>query len=529
MAGLEKGIERVGKLGVWLAPLLCLAGVYLLAAGTDETWILFGVRGLAEHGRLGADAPFRSVHSTGGLYTAVAVLLHLIGGGRLEILRLVGVVGLAAVLFVVHRWARRLGVAKADAWIVAAAPLALPGTFVLGSQAYGTLPAFLLVLLGLARWGDASGGRWQRCLLVGALLGTAGATRLECAFAAGAPFVVCLLGREGRRACLDALLVAAIAVGVLAVESGGLLALSVGVSASGEAAATGAGFAKGPLAYIIPLRLNAWAIGEGFLPFFVSVLASVAWSAARKRVEAPRGVDALLAFGWLAWLAWLVRSPVPHLRYAWPALASFMFVGALSLVTLARVDPLRAPRLGLLGLAFLVAGTLDGARLFLNGEADVLSWELSGEARQSTQYGPLHARHDQRAMAARLAALPPDAGIGTIGFNSALAFLTRRPVVPIKAFYPAKAAEMDVLGVTWRPSDPSARPQYVVLTPYVNRYPTGYMGAPLADWLEANTELVAKEGPYVLYRVTGAMPPTADVFDLDQWEPRLPHIEPKAH
>jgi hypothetical protein len=527
MERISQSIAKAVKLGVLAAPLVCLAGVFLLSAGTDETWILFGVRGLVEHGRFGVGEPFRGVHSTAGIYTALAALLHALGHGRIEVIRLLALFSLVGVLVALHRWALRLGLPKRAAWVVTAAPLALPGTFMLGSQAYGTLIAFLLMLLGLGAWGELPAGTWRRRLWAGVLLGVAGATRFECGFAFAGPAVASALDHDKRRAQLvDALIVLAIAVGVFALLTGGLLAMSGNIKQGQEVGATGANGLAGPLAYLIPLRLNYWAVTQGFLPMCVAVLASIAWLAARPHVARPRSVDALLVFGWLAWFAFLMKAPNPHLRYAWPSIASFVCVGTVALATLLRDDPPAAPRLALLGLAFLFVGYMDGARILLHGESDILSWQWAGEARQSVQLGPLHARHNQRAMAARLAALPADEGVGTIGFDTALAFLSRRPIVPVQSFYPSTTKKMEDGGVTFIPADPAMRPRYLLIVPFVNRFPASYIGAPLHDWLEANTELVAKEGPYVLYRVVGQMPPTPDIFALDPWEPRLPHLPP---
>jgi xanthosine utilization system XapX-like protein len=529
MERISQTIAKAVKLGVLAAPLVSLAGIFILSAGTDETWILFGVRGLVENGRFGVGEPFRGVHSTAGVYTALTALLHVLGHGRLEVVRLVALLGLVGVLVALHRWSLHLGLPKRAAWVVTAAPLALPGTFMLGSQAYGTLLAFLLLLLGLACWGELPAGSWRRRLWAGVLLGAAGATRFECAFAFGAPAVASLLTRDKRRAQLiESLIVLGIAAVVFALLTGALLALSGDVKSGQEVGATGAMGRPGPLAYLVPLRLNHWAVTQGFLPLCVAALASIGWLTARPRVASPRSVDALLVFGWFAWFAFIMKAPNPHLRYAWPSLASFMCVGTLALATLLRDDPPAAPRLALLGLAFLFAGYMDGARTLLEGESDILSWQWAGEARQSVQYGPLHARHNQRAMAARLAALPADAGVGTIGFDTALAFLSRRPVVPVISFYPSTAKTSESGGVTFVPADPATRPRYLVVVPFVNRFPGGQMGAPLHDWMEVNTELVAREGPYLLYRVVGQMPPTPDIFMLDPWEPRLPHLPPPS-
>src|SRR5258708_34675499 len=113
------------------------------------------------------------------------------------------------------------------------------------------------------------------------------------------------------------------------------------------------------------------------MPLFVATLATVGWLVARAKLGNPGGPDALLAFGWMAWLAWVVQSPIAHLRYAWPSLASFISVGTLALVTLLRTSSVAPVGALAVGLAFLLAGYLDGGRLVLHGESDAFSWEWS--------------------------------------------------------------------------------------------------------------------------------------------------------
>src|SRR4051812_46777802 len=117
--------ETLLRVGVIFVPVACLAGIFLMTAGTDETWILFGPRGLAEYGRYEAQSPFLGVHSTGGLHTALAALLHLIGGGRIEVIRLLSVLSVTGLLYVLWRWALRFDLEGPHRWLLTAAPLAV--------------------------------------------------------------------------------------------------------------------------------------------------------------------------------------------------------------------------------------------------------------------------------------------------------------------------------------------------------------------------------------------------------------------
>jgi hypothetical protein len=525
-------LYRAGRLlviaGVLAGPLVSVAGGFLMSAGTDETWILMGVRGLVEHGRLGAGSPYRSVHSTGGVYTLGTALLHAVSGGRLEVIRLFAVLSLIGLLVVLHRWAGRLGLSPLRRWLLAAGVLAVPGTLALGAQAHGTLAAVLLLILGCAAWGDRAPASLGRRLVPALLLGTAAATRLDCVFALVAPLLAALLPAHERRVhVIDAAWVLAGGALVFLAEFGGLWLLSTGVNGAAAGASFGAAGQAFPLGYLIPLRLGFWEIGQGFLPLLLAVLATVGWILARPTVNQPRGLDAWLVFGWVAWLAWLTRAPIPHLRYLWPALSAFYCVGLFSLARLLP-DSGAGPQVTVaLGVALLAQAYLHTARIFLHGEADIVSWEQSRETRQSAQYGPFKHRRFQRAMARQIQALPADQPVATIGFNTALTFLTRRPVLPIETYLPGKLGEAFAFRATDRSDgSPGATPRWLLITPFVNRYPIGYISPRLHHWIEASCQLQARQGPYLLYRIVGPLPASADVFALDRDEPALPLTAP---
>ena len=516
--------EALFRTGVVLVPIACLAGSFLMTAGTDETWILFGARGLAEHGSFEAGSPFHSVLSTAGLHTVLAALLHLIGDGRLEVIRLLSVSSIAALLFTLRIWALRFGLEGPSRWLLTAAPLLVPGTLMFGAQAYGTVLAFLLVAGGLILWGELKPGSWRRRLWAGILVGIAAATRLDCIFALVAPLAAALMTRSKRAQVVDGVLVLAIG-GALFLLHAYLIGLVSLVGTAKETAAYGlASPFETSLGYVVPLRLAFWSIGQSFMPFALAVLASVAWVRARAAVARPHGADALLAFGWLMTLAWLIQAPIPHLRYLWPALTAFACVGVLALALLLQSAARSAAAVLAIGIALLATGYLDGARSFLHGESDILSWELSRETRYSLQYGPLRQREYQRAIVRRLLQIPPEQPVATIGFATTLSYLTHRIVVPVQSYYPRAAGD---IAVTWEPpaANPPLRPRWIVFTPMVNRYPNSYMSQRLYNWIEANCRLADRQGPYVLYEVLGSFPATAEIFSLDRRGPSLPLLD----
>lgn len=520
------------KAGVLCAPLLCAIGCFLITASTDECWILEGVRGLADHGTYGQGSPFRSVHSTGGAYTLAATVLYKAGQGRLEIVRVVSVASVAGLLYALLRW-NALATGRKDeaGWLGAAALFAVPGTFMLGSQAYGEVLATLLVVVGAMLWGTLPAGTWRRRLWVGVILGMAGATRLNCLLAlAGLP-AAALFPRDRRRdELVEAGLTLLVGMAVFLIAWKLLWWFSVDPgSADASRKVYGRQTPWGvPPGYLVPLWLDFWSIGRDFLPFFVLATISAGWAWARPRVASPRGADLLLSSAWLMWLAWHAQSPIAHLRYLWPALACFAAVGGLALSVLyQQIGEARPPSsrqaVVAVALAVLVTGYMDAARTFLHGDGDVLSWEWQRATAHTFQFGPFRSLRSQKAVVHRLREIPTDQTIATFGFDAALSFLTKRSIRTVGSYYPGAGARDDAYQAS---SDSSAGklPRWIVLTPFVNRFPNGHLDAALHRWIEDNCRLDVRFGPYVVYEVTGRFPPTSEIFTLDLWEPRLPLV-----
>lgn len=512
--------ELLLRAGVILVPVICLVGAFLMTAGTDETWILFGARGLVEHGSYAAESPVNSVLSTGGLYTILVSLLHIVGSGQIEVIRILSVVSIAALLFTLHLWAIRVDIPSPHRWLVTAAPLLVPGTFMLGAQAYGTILAVLLLVIGLMLWGELESGTGRRRLLIALLLGTAAATRQEVVFALVAPLFVVLLTRSNRTHFIDSVLVLIIGGFVFLFQYFLLETISVNLFSNPESSGLGNPFSD-PLAYLIPKRLAFWSISQSFMPFVLAMLISLGWYRARLSVKKPYGLDALLVFAWLAVLAWLVMGPIPHLRYIWPALAAFATVGMFTLALLLNASRLHVGNVIALGFALLVTGYLDGARTFLHGESDILSWQLSRETNYSLEYGPFRHLQYQKAMVNRLLQIPADEPIATLGFTTSLSYLTRRNIVPVQTYYPD---EKELNFVMWRPAilSPPIRPHWIVLTPMINHYKNAHISNQLYEWIKSNCRVADRQGPYVLYEVTGTFPEKMDIFSHKHWAESSP-------
>jgi hypothetical protein len=280
-----------------------------------------------------------------------------------------------------------------------------------------------------------------------------------------------------------------------------------------------------PFAYILPKRLGFFLIGQDHLALVVAAGITAAWCCwARRRVEDSRAGDVLLGFAWLEGLAWLLKAPIPHLRYLWPSLVAFAAVGGLSLSAAFRAaaeSDSRMLRRGILAvvLAGILSGYLEGTRMYLHGESDILSFEYQRATHPRLQYGPFRCLLAQGAVIRHLQGLPPQEGVATLTMDTVLAYQTRRPIVPILCYYLEQYSYYLPRPLGDRAG---AFPRWLVVTPMVNRLPDCQFPAKLHDWMAKNCRLEARYGPYLLYEVLGPYPPTPDVFQLDLWEPSFP-------
>ena len=507
----------------------CVVGIFLLTAGTDECWIIRGARGLAEHGRFGAGSVFACAHSTGGVHTFCSAVLHWLGSGRLEVIRLLGPLALAGLLAIILRSTAQLsGRRDATRWAAASAVLAVHGTFMLGSQAYGEVLATALIFGGVSLWAREFKKPWHRCLVVGLVMGMGCAVRPNCLPALAALPIGALLNHENRLREFKRGIVAGL-IGALAfwIQWRVLLANSVDPERALENVDSYGivGFWTVPIGFFIPLRLHYFMTSQDHLSLFVLIALSVAWAWARVRAADSRSGDVILVFAWLLWAAWVFQAPVAHLRYLWPALVAFLVVGTQAMIVAVvsappRVAPAWRRALWLVAAGFVVSGYLDGARTYLFGESDVLSFEWQRASRHSTQYGPFkHVQH-QRSIVKRLMKIPAEQEVATVTKDTAMSFLTRRPIARVRDYYD--------LGGRWTVRPPKGivegkKPRWIVITPGVNRHPAMYLSSKAYEWFDKNTRLSDRFGPYLLYEVVGSWPEDGGMFVTEVWEPSPPH------
>lgn len=492
-----------------LACVLALLGTGLFTLGYDEVWLLESALQLSHP--VPDELATQPVLTSGGPYALAQALILWITGATVVPARLLSVVCLFAALFTVYRTARRADGTGAG-WIAIAAVLAAPGALFYGATAFAEMPAFLLVLLTSLAAARPGGGRVPWWLGVGLLAGLAAATRLNVVVVLPCLLVLAWPHRPDARRFRDAL---------LAVVLGGVVfaACLIVQGLFGDAFAVKDAQASAGLAELIPrypVLLNRWRIASALapLPLLVVVTAGSFWALRRYASSSPGSSWPsllLVPFAWLAYAAWLVKSPIPHLRYLWPAVPCFAALGGHVLGAVYREGETKGrPGLRLTALAvalsLLATGVGNSVRELAYGDHDQITFEWSGQGTVN-EFRRLRALEFQRDAARHLAqhAKPGEMTLA-LGMGRAIGYLAQRPV--------RSTGESIFRPGAWPP--PRATRVLVSLLGIQ------FLHGPAYRWLEEHGELEGKYGPYVFYRVMGPYPRELEILIPDD----QPYPEP---
>ena len=495
-----------------VACLLPLAGVGLMTVGIDEAWNLLGYRDAAR----GVAAPLAlgPPQTSLGLFALVHGTLFTLGLETPTIHRLAVYAGFLAALL-----ALTLGLGRGrHRWLPAAAVLLVPGTLHLASVAYAEAYALLLVAL-VAAW-------WQRHLgrsltlpaaaVLGVLAGLTLSTRLSTAGLVPALVAALLIEAGSRPARLrPALLASAV---VMATAAGTYLACRVVLLAAfaPETAAHDVAEAAGGTAAMTHYQrvLTTFARGDGFVPFALAAAVSAWWLVRRLAGRpTPASVLPLVLFYWATLGLWTLKSPIPHLRYVWPALAALAVAAALmARATLAEARAADAWRPAVVAATTLLLGV--GAQAvtlglhLVHGDTDAVAWGYSGEMAADIYFDRGAAVADQRDVADYLAGrTAAGAVVAVAGVPHPLRLLAGGKVVAVGDLGPdgpADAGEVDL----------------IVLGPAIGRY----LGLPHAGvaWLADHARVEARFGRHTVYRPLTPLPDDPAVLTPVR-QPKLGH------
>ena len=478
---------------VWA--LLAVAAVFVMTLGTDEAWVLNGLRSVlqpqVEH------LSTELVVTNGGPFALVNLLIEWAGGSRVWLHRLVSLACLGLSLMLVLRHRSSAPTAPSTQWLMLAPLVAVPGAAEVGTAALGTSMGLLLMLASLSVWAAPQAALVWRVVGGGLLYGLAAAARFDLVLVGPAVLLASSLRLTAERRLelhLNLGAWAFVAIGVaLFLLNQWAMSLPANAMAANEVSAS-AGLDPWSLNY--PKQLNQWFTLTMLapLPWLAVMTISAFWwphaATAASRADAPRFETLLAATGAVLLAAWLVRAPIPHLRYAFPALFCFAALAAFGLrELLGRALASGSTRHVLLchgvGLACVLGSIGTTTRSLVMSDSDYASWEWTHEM-PFDYFRRFEARqHQQEAAAFLRDQLPADTRLYSY-VPYALRYLTNRPVVAID-----KAPVADA-GV-------SHAQRYLVLTPAIGTYFS--MKPESAMWIVAQAPLVKQIGRYSIYKL----------------------------
>jgi hypothetical protein len=504
---LDKALRLLLVALLALCGVLLVAGVFALTLGYDEAWILLGISGIL-HERA-SDVAIAPVLTSGGVYALAQLVITAVAKHTLWLHRAFTVLCTLGLSAWVYRLGKELAGDRRGGLFALSGLLLAPGTLVLGALAHATLVAYVLVLLALRTFEVTADRRPLRILGTGVLAGLAAATRLDCATLLPAlPVYALFSGRAAKRERLDALCSAALGALVLVASMRIYRAAGVADPSEEASAAVAAGLNGVSINY--PYLLNKWVIAQGFMPLPLMLGATLCGGLILREYRATRdparGLPfwaALLPFAWLSTLAWLIQTPIPHLRYLWPALASFGLMFGLGLAAFERWAREHGKAGGrvlllLVSLSIVVMSVGSTVRDLVHGESNILSWEWAGQSERTYYTRFRHMMHQRAAVKYLESTSRPEERILALVRDKELGYLAGRDVL-----------ELDVLKAKkqWHPSE---LPRRLVMTPIMGNLL--FLSAEGRAWLEHNCQVEASFGQYTFYKVLGEYPADPDVL-----------------
>lgn len=488
-------VAQALRAGLVVWALLAVAAVFVMTLGTDEAWVLNGLRSVlrpqVEH------LSTELIVTSGGPFALVNVMLEWAAGSQVWMHRLVSLVCLGLSFGLVLRHGRRASTPPSARWAMLAPLVAVPGAAEVGTAALGTSMGLCLMLAALTLWASNRVTPAWRVVGGGLLYGLAAAARFDLVLVGPAVLLASSLRLTAERRLelnLNLGAWAFVAIGIaLFLLNQWLMSLPANAMAATEVSAS-TGLDPWSLNY--PKQLNQW--------FTLTTLAPLAWLAvmavsafwwpqartAANPADAPRFETLLMVTGATLLAAWLVRAPIPHLRYAFPALFCFAALAAFGLrELLVRALASGSTRHALLCLCVALACVFGSigttTRSLVMSDSDYASWEWTHEM-PFDYFRRFEARQHQQDAAAYLRdQLPADARLYSY-VPYALRYLSNRPVVAIDRAPVADAAV-------------SHTERYLVLTPAIGTYFS--MKPESAMWITAQAPLVKQIGRYSIYKL----------------------------
>lgn len=487
---------------VYFAIVVCFClsfvfGAFILTVEPDEVWNLMSTMKALGIPLPPTSAVDKPITTTGGLHFVLHGLIALWRSGDILAHRLASIGVTLVLLIVVFKLIER----HVKDRVLAAAGTALfvtaPGFLLQASLATSEIIATTIFLLASLFWVRSGTQSLSMALLGGTLFGLACATRMTCLSMLPAILVWSAIAHRGwiarfvypLMAITAAVLVFAGCVGMY-VYAFGDTPWSKFLVATGLSSGIGVPFPG------VMLRLNYLTVANGIIPT-AAIVALAGWFASRLELQKESDQDItrlcgfLLLAGSAGWLSWVLKAPISHIRYLWPAIPLMWLTAVLLGVSaLGRVLRMKTAMIGHLTIILICAtqGLLN-VRMLAVGDSLELVYETARQSSLGIPQNIFTARKDQEAMASLVAALPPSATIHALMEPAAypITYLSSRTVRSFRQ--PMQTAGENYLLVL--PTD------YSVWLPNWD----------VIGWLQVNTTLVERRGKYALYRVHGSSQP----------------------
>lgn len=488
------------KQPAWLMPVhaavvavFCLTfgiGVFALTVEPDEVWNLMSTMKAFGLPLPPTSAVNQPVTTTGGLHFLLHGVVALVRSGDIVFHRAISIATTLLLLFIVFKTVafhiNDRVLAAAGTALFAAAPGFLLQASLATSEVIATT-AILLAALFWFRFGSKSTGF---AALGGVLFGIACATRMTCLAMLPAILVWSIFTKRGWSGQLVFPVIAiafavAIFLGLTATyfAAFGDTPWSEFMVASGSASGVSRAFPG------LMLRLNYLAVSDGIFPL-TGLLALAGWFVHRASSEQNKQgmvsfCGLLLLAGGAGWLAWLLKAPIPHIRYLWPALPLiWLAIIMLGLSELHRVNHPRALVIAHLTIVCICFGqVLLNVRMLAVGDSLTLVYEAARRTELGTPRKLFEVRKHQQAMADHLAGLPKSAKVHALSEPAVypMTFLSGRTIASLSEFGEASVT------------------RYLLIQAYDRSiWPASW---DRISWLQNNAKLEVRHGDYWLYRI----------------------------
>ena len=169
-------------IGLWAV--LAVAMLFVMSLGTDEAWVLNGLRSTLRPVVPGLTTEI--ISTSGGVFAIANLLVEWVAGSQAWLHRLVSLFFLLLAVVMIVRVARSADSPRWELGLLAVPMLALPGTVEVGTAALGTSTGLSLMVASLVVWAERSKSTRRRVIQAGVLYGLAAASRFDLVLVGGA-------------------------------------------------------------------------------------------------------------------------------------------------------------------------------------------------------------------------------------------------------------------------------------------------------------------------------------------------------